>query len=199
MGTTTVMDAAAGEPRYAELHCTSNFSFLEGASHPEELVQRAHALGYEALAITDRATLAGIVRAHGAAQQAGIRLVVGARLDPVDAAPLVVWAADRTGYANLCRLLTLGHARAAEAGGEAKAAEEAPARDRGSEAGDAVGRLDRLIEKLDRLVDRLDADRRHPPGPPQPHRAGPDAPRPGPHGGRPHHVPRHRGRPAPAE
>ena len=107
--------AGDAEPRYAELHCTSNFSFLEGASHPEELVRRAAALGYEALAITDRATLAGIVRAHGTARQEGIRLVVGASLEPVDAAPLVVWAADRSGYANLCRLLTLGHAQGADA------------------------------------------------------------------------------------
>jgi error-prone DNA polymerase len=60
-------DAGDIGPRYAELHCTSNFSFLEGASHPEELVRRAHALGYEALAITDRGTLSGIVRAHAAA------------------------------------------------------------------------------------------------------------------------------------
>jgi len=101
-------------PRYAELHCTSNFSFLQGGSHPEELVQRARALGYEALAITDRATLAGIVRAHGAAKQAGIKLVVGVHVEPCDGMPLVLWAADRTGYANLCRLLTRGHARAAE-------------------------------------------------------------------------------------
>ena len=109
------MEAMPGDgPRYAELHCTSNFSFLQGGSHPEELVQRAHALGYEALAITDRATLAGIVRAHGAAKQAGIKLVVGAHVEPCDAAPLVLWAADRTGYANLCRLLTCGHERAAE-------------------------------------------------------------------------------------
>ncbi|MFM8380038.1 MAG: error-prone DNA polymerase [Planctomycetia bacterium] len=105
------------EPRYAELHCTSNFSFLRGASHPDELVHAAAALGYEALAITDRSTLAGIVRAHGAAKQAGLKLVVGAHLEPCDAAPLVVWAADRTGYTNLCRLLTAGYARAAEAGG----------------------------------------------------------------------------------
>ena len=109
--TTTTHGMDSSEPRYAELHCTSNFSFLEGASHPEELVERARVLGYEALAITDRATLAGIVRAHGAAKQAGIRLVVGARLDPCDAAPLVVWAADRMGYANLCRLLTLNSQR----------------------------------------------------------------------------------------
>ncbi|MFM8634044.1 MAG: error-prone DNA polymerase, partial [Planctomycetia bacterium] len=95
--------------RYAELHCTTNFSFHRGGSHPHELVATAHALGYEALAITDHATLAGIVRAHAAATQAGLKLVVGAALEPINAAPLVVWAADRTGYANLCRLLTRGH------------------------------------------------------------------------------------------
>jgi error-prone DNA polymerase len=103
-------------PRYAELHATSNFSFLQGASHPDELIERACALGYEALAITDRGTLAGIVRAHGAAREARLvrpdfRLVIGAHLEPVDAAPLVVWAADRMGYANLCRLLTHAAAR----------------------------------------------------------------------------------------
>ena len=84
----------AMESRYAELHCMSNFSFLEGASHPEELVQTAAALGYEALAITDRATLSGIVRAHAAAKQVGMKLIIGAHLEPCDAAPLVVWAAD---------------------------------------------------------------------------------------------------------
>jgi error-prone DNA polymerase len=109
-------------PPYAELHCRSNFSFLDGASHPEELVRRAAALGYEALAITDRLTLAGVVRAHAAVRETAreftpIRLVIGAHLDLGDAPPLVVWAADRGGYANLCRLLTRGHARAAEAGG----------------------------------------------------------------------------------
>jgi error-prone DNA polymerase len=119
--------------RYAELHCRSNFSFLQGASHPEELVERAACLGYEALAITDRATLAGIVRAHAAAKQlaghsrespaacprrayAACRLIVGAHLEPVDAAPLVVWVADRAGYANLCRLLTHGFASGGAAG-----------------------------------------------------------------------------------
>ncbi|MDX1541714.1 MAG: PHP domain-containing protein, partial [Geminicoccaceae bacterium] len=66
---------------YAELQVTSNFSFLRGASHPEELVLQAHALGLEALALTDRNTLAGVVRAHCAAKEVGIRLVVGARLD----------------------------------------------------------------------------------------------------------------------
>ncbi len=111
---------------YAELHCTSNFSFLQGASHPEELVGRAAALGYEALAITDRATLTGIVRAHGAAKQAGIKLVIGAQLEPVDAAPIIVWAADRAGYSNLCRLLTHGYTRAAEVAAESSGRRSAP-------------------------------------------------------------------------
>jgi hypothetical protein len=101
-------------PRYAELHCTSNFSFLQGASHPEELIARAAALGYEALAITDRAALTGVVRAHAAAKQAGIKLVIGAHLEPVDALPIVVWATDAAGYSNLCQLLTHGYAQAAE-------------------------------------------------------------------------------------
>lgn len=68
-------------PRYAELQVTTNFSFLRGASHPEELVVTAASLGLAAIAITDRNTLAGMVRAHVIAKQVGIRLVVGARLD----------------------------------------------------------------------------------------------------------------------
>src|SRR5258708_39426406 len=72
---------------YAELHCRTNFSFLEGASHPDELVQTAMALGYRALAITDRNSLAGVVRAHVAAKAAGVELLVGAGGTPVDAPP----------------------------------------------------------------------------------------------------------------
>ena len=106
-------DGRGDGPRYAELHAVSNFSFLCGASHPEELVQRAAALGYEAIALTDHGNLSGIVRSHAAAKEAGIKLLVGAQLAPIDAPPLVLWAADRTGYASLCRLLTHGHARAA--------------------------------------------------------------------------------------
>ncbi|MFT7222233.1 MAG: error-prone DNA polymerase, partial [Candidatus Azotimanducaceae bacterium] len=60
---------------YAELHCISNFSFLRGASHPEELVSQAAALGYSAIAITDECTMAGIVKAHVAAKEAGIKLI----------------------------------------------------------------------------------------------------------------------------
>jgi len=77
-------------PAYAELHCRSNFSFLTGASHPEELVQRAHALGYTALALTDECSLAGVVRAHAEARRVGLHLIVGAEIalsPPSAAAP----------------------------------------------------------------------------------------------------------------
>src|SRR5690348_5781616 len=78
-----------GGPRYAELQVTTNFSFLRGAAHPDELVLTAAALGHAAIAITDRNSFAGIVRAHHAAKQVGIRLVVGCRLDLSDGASLL--------------------------------------------------------------------------------------------------------------
>ena len=146
-------------PRYAELQVAMSFSFLRGASHPDELATTAAALGLEALAVTDRNSLAGVVRAHMAAKEAGIRLVVGCRLDCIlDAAPsavvpikkhqlnsrmlrnigedavkagregsdyqviepkdahaglsLLAFPLDRSGYADLCRLLTVGRRRA---------------------------------------------------------------------------------------
>jgi error-prone DNA polymerase len=99
-------------PRYAELEVASNFTFLTGGSHPEELVATAKALGLEALAVTDRNTLAGIVRAHIAAKEAGIKFVVGVRLDLQDAPNLLVYPTDRAAYGRLCRLLTLGQRRA---------------------------------------------------------------------------------------
>ena len=94
--------------RYAELHCTTNFSFLQGGSHPEELVSQAASLGYAALAITDRASLSGVVRAHAAAKEFGVHLIIGAVVEPIDAAPLVLWVINKKGYENLCRLLTTG-------------------------------------------------------------------------------------------
>jgi len=97
---------------YVDLHVSSNFSFLRGASHPEELVAQAAALGHEAVAITDVNTLAGIVRAHVAAKESGIRLVVGCRL-AMDFSVLV-FPTDRAAYGRLCRLLTLGKRRAAK-------------------------------------------------------------------------------------
>jgi error-prone DNA polymerase len=99
---------------YAELHCISNFTFLRGASHPEELVARAHALGYAALAITDECSLAGAVRAHVAARDCGLPLVVGSELTLTDGLRLVCLATSREGYAALCRLLTRGRRAAAK-------------------------------------------------------------------------------------
>jgi len=98
---------------YAELQVTSGYSFLRGASHPAELATAAAALGLAAIAVTDRNSLAGVVRAHVAAKEIGIRLVVGARLDFADGHPsLLCLPTDRAAYGRLCRLLTLGKRRA---------------------------------------------------------------------------------------
>ena len=110
------LTARAGEPparrRYAELHCRTNYSFLEGASHPDELVAQAAELGLAALAITDRNSLAGVVRAHVAAKETKLKLLIGAEITPVDAPPIVLWAMNRAGYGRLCRLITRGRQRA---------------------------------------------------------------------------------------
>src|SRR3974390_810966 len=97
---------------YAELQVTTNFSFLRGAAHPDELVVTAAALDYRAIAITDRNSFAGIVRAHHAAKEVGIRLVVGCRLDMRDGTSLLAYPEDRAAYGRLTRLLTLGKRRA---------------------------------------------------------------------------------------
>src|SRR5438876_6987883 len=99
-------------PRYAELQVTTNFSFLRGAAHPDELVLTAAALGHQAIAITDRNSFAGIVRAHHAAKEVGLRLVVGCRLDLRDGTSLLAFPEDRAAYGRLARLLTLGKRRA---------------------------------------------------------------------------------------
>ena len=99
-------------PRYAELHCLTNFSFLRGASHPEELVARAAALGYAALAITDECSLAGVVRAHVAAKDHGLTLLVGAEIALADGPKLVLLATNRAGYGNLSALITRGRRNA---------------------------------------------------------------------------------------
>ncbi|MEQ1801645.1 MAG: error-prone DNA polymerase [Gammaproteobacteria bacterium] len=101
--------------RYAELHCISNFTFLRGASHPAELVERAAALGYTALALTDECSVAGIVRAHVAARGHAVKLLIGSEFSIADGLRLVVLAADREGYAALCGLITRGR-RAADKG-----------------------------------------------------------------------------------
>ena len=97
---------------YVELHCKSNFSFLEGASHAHELVQQAKLLGYSGLAISDRDTLAGIVRAHTAAKDQNLRFIVGCEINPIDGPAVVLWPTNRQGYGDLCRLLSIGRLRA---------------------------------------------------------------------------------------
>ena len=100
-------------PDYAELHTLSNFSFLRGASHPEELVARAHALGYTALALTDECSLAGAVRAHFAARECGLPLIHGSEIT-VEDAKLVLLASDRRSYGAISALITSGRRRSAK-------------------------------------------------------------------------------------
>jgi error-prone DNA polymerase len=100
-------------PAYAELHCLSNFSFLRGASHPQELVERAHELGYGALALTDECSVAGVVRAHEAMRKlprdTSLRkLIIGTEIVLEDGLKLVLLATDREGYGRLCALITRG-------------------------------------------------------------------------------------------
>ena len=102
----------AGLPEYAELHCLSSFSFLRGASQPEELAARAAALGYSALAITDECSLAGIVRAHVVAKSAGLKLIVGSEIRLDDGPKLALLAPHRRAYGALCALITVGRRRA---------------------------------------------------------------------------------------
>ncbi|MGH7829606.1 MAG: error-prone DNA polymerase [Candidatus Binatia bacterium] len=96
---------------YVPLWCKSNFSFLEGASHPDELVEEAHRMGLPALAVTDRDGLYGIVRAHVKAKELGLRLIVGSQITVDDGSAIVLLVQDRVGYANLCRLITRGRLR----------------------------------------------------------------------------------------
>ncbi|HVW96213.1 MAG TPA: error-prone DNA polymerase [Mucilaginibacter sp.] len=97
---------------YAELYCTSNFSFLRGGSHPEELVEQAIDYGYSAIAITDRNSLAGIVRAHMAAKNQLIHFIPACRLDLLDGPSLLAYPTDIAAYGRLSALLTVGNLRA---------------------------------------------------------------------------------------
>ena len=97
---------------YAELHCISNYSFLRGASHPEELVMQASKLGYAALAITDECSMAGVVKAHVAAKECGLKLVVGSEFHLDEDIHLVLLAKNRIAYGQICNLITIGRRRA---------------------------------------------------------------------------------------
>src|SRR3712207_3792375 len=96
---------------YAELQVTTHFSFLRGASSPLELFEQAKLLGITALGVTDRNSLAGIVRAYEASRDTGVRLIVGCRLDLNDGTSLLVYPTDRAAYSRLCRLLSIGKSR----------------------------------------------------------------------------------------
>src|SRR5690554_7686911 len=99
---------------YAELHCLSNFSFLRGASHPEELCLQAAQLGYEALALTDECSVAGVVRAHRAIQDHNLplKLIIGSEFRLPEAGTLILLCPNREAYGQLCRLITRGRRRA---------------------------------------------------------------------------------------
>jgi error-prone DNA polymerase len=96
---------------YVPLWCKSNFSFLEGASHPDELIEEAHRVGLSCLALTDRDGVYGIVRAHVRAQEPGLRLIIGSQVTIHDGSIILLLAQDRCGYANLCQILTAGRLR----------------------------------------------------------------------------------------
>src|SRR5258708_30524534 len=102
-------------PGYAELHCLTNYSCLRGASDPEEMVHRAAELGYRALAVTDECSVAGVVRAHLAAKEAKLKLIIGTELRLTDGMKLVLLAATIRGYEAMCELITKAR-RAAEKG-----------------------------------------------------------------------------------
>ncbi|MEO6733911.1 MAG: error-prone DNA polymerase [Ferruginibacter sp.] len=101
---------------YTELQITTNFTFLRGASHPEELAEQAAALGYKEIAVTDRNSFAGIVRAHAAAKKKGIRIIPACRLDLLDGLSLLAYPANIKAWAQLCNLLTIGNRRAEKGG-----------------------------------------------------------------------------------
>jgi len=119
-------------PPYAELAVTTNYAFLRGASHPHELVQQAHALGLTAIGITDRNSVAGVVRAHVQAKELGMRILPGTRLVFSDGTPdILAYPRDRAAWGRLCRLLTTGNRRA--------------------EKGDCILRLEDLIDHAEGL------------------------------------------------
>ena len=108
------MTAPVSNPPYVPLWCKSNYSFLEGASHPEELVEACRRNGLAAMALTDRNGVYGIVRAHVQALQAGIHLIAGSQIGLRDGSEILLLAQNRKGYGNLCRLLTNGHLRSSK-------------------------------------------------------------------------------------
>src|SRR5205809_5595180 len=97
---------------YAELAVTTNFSFLRGASHPQEMVARADALGLTAIGIADRNSFAGVLRAYDEAKKRKIKLLAGTRLVTIDGFEVLIYPADRAAYGRLCRLITASNLKA---------------------------------------------------------------------------------------
>jgi len=109
------MASSVNYPQYAELHCLSNFTFLRGASDPEDLVERAHELNYESLAITDECSLSGVVRAHVKAKSLGFKLIIGSEFVFKEGLKIVLLVVNRESYGQLSRLITISR-REAEKG-----------------------------------------------------------------------------------
>ena len=99
---------------YAELHCLTNYSFLRGASHPEELVTQAARAGYQALAITDECSMSGVVKAHVAARDCGLKLIIGSEFFLSGDIHLVLLAPNREAYGQICQIITTSRRRAAK-------------------------------------------------------------------------------------
>jgi len=134
---------------YAELSVTTNFTFLTGASHPHEYMMRAAELGLSAIAVTDTNTFAGIVRAHAAAKEVGVKFMVGVRLSLQDGPDILALPKDRPAYARLCRLLTIGKRRTTKGQCELYL-EDVAEWSEGSAliiAGDVQGKMRRFLEK----------------------------------------------------
>lgn len=108
------MIGLGSEPPYVPLWCKSVYSFLEGASHPAELLEAAYRMGIHSIALTDRDGMYGMVRAHKAAQEFGVHLIAGSEITLFDDSRLILLAADREGYANLCGLIAKGRLRSAK-------------------------------------------------------------------------------------
>ena len=154
-----------GPSPYVELGVQTAFSFGRGAALAKDLIPRAHVLGLDAIGVTDCNTLAGMARMHVDAKAAGMRTIVGCRLEPTDAPPLLAWAPTRAAYGGLCRLLTEGRMAA----GDAQKGNVATGKDCAltlaqvaAHAGDLVlatapppGDLDALAAALPRLTDAL--------------------------------------------
>ena len=146
---------------YVPLWCKSHYSFLEGASHPEELVDRAQSLGIEALALTDREGVYGIARAHVRAREAGVRLITGAEVHLERGDRVALLAMDREGYGNLCQLITRGRRRVPKGQCELTSADVCDFADGLIALATRPGSIESLVEAFDDRLYAAVARHRH--------------------------------------